>query len=377
MHYPKSRKDPARGTAFEVNREPLSEESFQKMIALERKRTERSQKPFILMLVEGDGRKSNESMNVLLNYAICSLMPIIRETDVVGWYKDKECFGVIFPGLPIDDRITVLSAILTRMGEALQDEGAREDFNRLRLAFYIYPDDWEQSGGPVDGEHALYSDLCAISKNRKMMFIIKRGVDIVGSMVLLILAAPLFVALGAAIKLTSRGPVFFKQERVGQWGKRFVCLKFRSMYVNSDYSIHRHYAEQFIAGREYKTTSNRDTEGVFKLVKDERITPLGRLLRRSSVDELPQLVNVFYGDMSLVGPRPPIPYELAAYQTWHRLRLMQVKPGITGLWQVKGRSRVSFDAMVRLDLQYANSWSPWLDIKILLRTPAAVFKGAY
>jgi lipopolysaccharide/colanic/teichoic acid biosynthesis glycosyltransferase len=115
---------------------------------------------------------------------------------------------------------------------------------------------------------------------------------------------------------------------------------------------------------------------VYKLTGDKRITPIGRFLRKTSLDELPQFLNVLRGDMSLVGPRPPIPYELAAYQTWHRRRLLEVKPGITGLWQVSGRSTVDFDAMVRLDLKYATSWSPWLDIKILLRTPIAVVRGS-
>ena len=122
---------------------------------------------------------------------------------------------------------------------------------------------------------------------------------------------------------------------------------------------------------------NGNGEGVYKLVNDPEITSLGRFLRRTSLDELPQFFNVLRGDMSLVGPRPPIPYEVAAYQTWHRRRVLQVKPGITGLWQVTGRSRVSFDEMVRLDLQYANFWSLSLDFKILMRTPAAVIKGAY
>jgi lipopolysaccharide/colanic/teichoic acid biosynthesis glycosyltransferase len=115
---------------------------------------------------------------------------------------------------------------------------------------------------------------------------------------------------------------------------------------------------------------------VFKLTKDRRITPVGNFLRRSSLDELPQLLNVLKGDMSLVGPRPPIPYELAVYQTWHRRRLLEVKPGITGLWQVMGRSQVSFDEMVRLDLRYAMTWTIWMDLRILLRTPMAVIRGS-
>jgi lipopolysaccharide/colanic/teichoic acid biosynthesis glycosyltransferase len=121
---------------------------------------------------------------------------------------------------------------------------------------------------------------------------------------------------------------------------------------------------------------NGGEPGVFKITNDKRITRVGKVLRRTSLDELPQFLNVLRGDMSLVGPRPPIPYELAAYQTWHRRRLLGVKPGITGLWQVLSRSSVQFDEMVRLDLRYASTWTPWLDVKILMRTPFAVIKGS-
>ena len=151
----------------------------------------------------------------------------------------------------------------------------------------------------------------------------------------------------------SPGPLLFRQERVGMMGQRFVMFKYRTMRVD-----HGHEAKQ----------ASKD---------DQRIYPAGRWFRKLSVDELPQFLNVLKGDMSLVGPRPPIPYELAAYEIWHRRRLLQVKPGITGLWQVMGRSRVPFDEMVRLDLHYASSWTPWLDFKILMRTPGAVIKGAY
>jgi lipopolysaccharide/colanic/teichoic acid biosynthesis glycosyltransferase len=122
--------------------------------------------------------------------------------------------------------------------------------------------------------------------------------------------------------------------------------------------------------------TNGNGQGVYKLVNDRRITRVGKFLRQSSLDELPQLLNVLRGEMSLVGPRPSIPYEVAAYQTWHRRRVLEVKPGMTGLWQVMGRNRIKFDEMVRLDLQYAKQWSPWLDLKILFHTPGAVLKGA-
>jgi lipopolysaccharide/colanic/teichoic acid biosynthesis glycosyltransferase len=154
-----------------------------------------------------------------------------------------------------------------------------------------------------------------------------------------------------------------------------MFLKFRSMYVDNDHSVHREYIAKLI-NHETNEGGMRKTDKVYKLTADKRITPIGRFLRRTSLDELPQFLNVLLGDMSLVGPRPPIPYELALYQTWHRRRLLEVKPGVTGLWQVTGRSTVDFDAMVRLDLKYATSWNPWLDIKILLRTPLAVIRGS-
>jgi lipopolysaccharide/colanic/teichoic acid biosynthesis glycosyltransferase len=139
--------------------------------------------------------------------------------------------------------------------------------------------------------------------------------------------------------------------------------------------VHKEYVQQLIAGKASKQPSNGSGEGVYKLTADKRITPVGAFLRKTSMDELPQFINVLKGEMSLVGPRPPVPYEVEAYDIWHRRRLLEAKPGITGLWQVGGRSHVKFDDMVRLDLQYARTWSPWMDIKILARTPGAVVLG--
>jgi lipopolysaccharide/colanic/teichoic acid biosynthesis glycosyltransferase len=200
--------------------------------------------------------------------------------------------------------------------------------------------------------------------------------DIAGSGVMLALCGPLLVVIALAIKATSKGPVLFRQQRVGQYGQHFTFLKFRSMRVDNNNSVHQEFVTKLIAGGAKKDLSSGNGGAVYKLTNDKRITRIGKFLRRTSLDELPQFLNVLKGEMSLVGPRPPIPYEVAAYQTWHRRRVLEVKPGITGLWQVTGRSRVSFDEMVRLDLRYATSWSPWLDFKILMRTPIAVIKGA-
>ena len=191
----------------------------------------------------------------------------------------------------------------------------------------------------------------------------------------LIVLSPVFLIVAMIIKLTSKGPIFFRQERVGQFGSRFVFIKFRSMYVSTDAAIHKEYVRKFIVGKTNSAAQEGSKEGVYKITNDPRVTWIGRLLRRTSLDEIPQFWNVLKGEMSLVGPRPPIPYEIGAYDIWHRRRLLESRPGITGLWQVHGRSKTTFDEMVRLDLQYSRMWSPMLDVKILLQTPRAVFSG--
>jgi lipopolysaccharide/colanic/teichoic acid biosynthesis glycosyltransferase len=221
----------------------------------------------------------------------------------------------------------------------------------------------------------LYPDLFGYDKSRRSLLGIKRAMDIMGSGLMLVFSAPLLLAIAAVIKSSSAGPVLFRQKRVGQYGQQFTFLKFRSMHVNNDHNVHKEFITEFITSQARGEMLNANGERIYKLANDTRITRVGKFLRKTSLDELPQFLNVLKGEMSLVGPRPPIPYELAAYQTWHRRRVLEVKPGITGLWQVTGRSRVKFDEMVRLDLRYASSWSPWLDAKILMRTPMAVIKG--
>jgi lipopolysaccharide/colanic/teichoic acid biosynthesis glycosyltransferase len=221
----------------------------------------------------------------------------------------------------------------------------------------------------------MYPDLIRRDELQKSFRVMKRAMDVVGSLAALIVFSPLVLVIAMAIKATSKGPVFFRQRRIGQYGKSFIFLKFRSMHVGNDASVHREYVKQLIAGRAEKQPSDGTAGGVYKLTQDPRITPLGSFLRKTSLDELPQFLNVLKGEMSLVGPRPPVPYEVESYDLWHRRRLLEAKPGITGLWQVNGRSRIKFDEMVRLDLKYARTWSPWMDLKILLRTPGAVVFG--
>jgi lipopolysaccharide/colanic/teichoic acid biosynthesis glycosyltransferase len=202
----------------------------------------------------------------------------------------------------------------------------------------------------------------------------------------LVLSAPLFLVIAALIKLTSPGPVFFMQERVGRGGKVFPFYKFRTMKHNSDDSVHREFSRDFICGDKSdrgnghgRGSGNGNGHGpgarVYKLTRDPRVTAVGSFLRRTSLDELPQLFNVLRGEMSLVGPRPPVVYELEHYQDWHKRRLA-AKPGITGLWQVSGRSSVPFDEMVLLDLYYIEHRSTLMDVRIMVKTLPVMLTGS-
>lgn len=196
--------------------------------------------------------------------------------------------------------------------------------------------------------------------------ILKRTFDLVVSALAITLLFPLWLLIALLIKLDSKGPVLYTQERVGMDGRLFLLYKFRTMEANADSELHREYQRAFIAGRAEANLGN-DQKPTYKLFADPRITRVGKFLRKTSLDEVPQLLNVLLGDMSIVGPRPPIPYEVEAYELWHRKRL-DMKPGVTGLWQVSGRNRLPFEEMVRLDLFYIENWSLLLDLKIILRT---------
>ncbi|MDT5272983.1 MAG: hypothetical protein QOH49_5169 [Acidobacteriota bacterium] len=203
--------------------------------------------------------------------------------------------------------------------------------------------------------------------------LLKRACDVLAAAAALVLLSPLWVLMALLIKLDSKGPVLYRQERVGMDGRIFLFLKFRTMRTGADDREHREYQRRYIEGQP-ETNLGDSQRPVYKLHDDPRVTRTGRWLRRTSLDELPQLLNVLRGDMSLVGPRPPIPYEVEAYALWHRKRL-DMKPGMTGLWQVSGRNRLSFDEMVRLDLFYIENWSLWLDLKIMLRTLPVLLRG--
>jgi lipopolysaccharide/colanic/teichoic acid biosynthesis glycosyltransferase len=242
------------------------------------------------------------------------------------------------------------------------------------VSFHFFPEEVDKGNSNDSTNIPLYPDLHRKAASLRLSLAVKRLIDIFGSACALFLFSPLFALIALAIKLTSKGPVLFCQERLGQYGKRFKVLKFRSMRTDCDSKIHEEYVSRFIAGQ-VTNEGNKKEKKVFKLQADPRITRIGAILRKTSLDELPQFWNVLTGAMSLVGPRPPVEYEFKAYDLWHRRRVLEIKPGITGLWQVEGRSRTQFNDMVRLDLEYARKWTIWLDLRILLQTPAAVISG--
>jgi lipopolysaccharide/colanic/teichoic acid biosynthesis glycosyltransferase len=197
---------------------------------------------------------------------------------------------------------------------------------------------------------------------------LKRGIDLVAAAVFLVLMLPTLVCIALLVCVSSPGPIVFRQQRIGRNGSSFTLLKFRTMYCNASSAVHEAYYRTLVQGT---AEANGTT---FKLRNDARITPLGRWLRRLSLDELPQLINVLRGEMSLVGPRPPLPYEVDQYGPRELGRLV-VPPGLTGLWQVSGRATLDFQQMIDLDLAYIDGWSLWMDLRILAQTPLVVVAG--
>jgi lipopolysaccharide/colanic/teichoic acid biosynthesis glycosyltransferase len=327
------------------------------------------------MLLEAEklfqtGRRQRALQNIL-----SSLSSSVRETDITGWFKEDSTVGVIFTEVGAPDAAAFPDAILERVLTALRRNLSSEEVDSIDITLHIFPDEWNQKKPGPPARLDLYPELREQKALRRVGLTLKRALDIAGSLIGLMLLSPLFAVVAALIKLTSPGPVFFRQSRVGQYGEEFTFLKFRTMDARNNSTAHKDYVRRFISGRAHKKEDKHEPSSIYKLVDDPRVTRVGKFLRRTSLDELPQLLNVLVGEMSLVGPRPPIPYECDVYELWHWRRVLEAKPGMTGLWQVNGRSRTTFDDMVRLDLRYARCWSLWLDIKILLKTPRAVLSG--
>lgn len=370
-------------SAPSVNAGKILEESlFHHVVSRERKRAERTQESMLLLLLDIGGIEDRLDKEQVLAVMSETISGDIRETDACGWLRTDILLGIIFTSIPEDTLESSKETIEIKVMESLLKNLSPVIKEKIKLSVLMFPDkrDGKKVGGWDDKfSPYFYPEIIQKDLGSRVANYAKRVMDIVGSVIALILFSPLFLIISILVKMTSSGPVFFRQERLGQFGKPFVFLKFRSMHSNNNDSIHREFIKNFIDNSRKNEKESSCGEVVFKIQNDPRITPIGNFLRKSSLDELPQLLNVLMGDMSLVGPRPPIPYEVVDYGVWHWFRILARKPGITGLWQVRGRSLTTFDGMVRLDLQYIRSWSLWLDIKLLLATPMAVLrgKGAY
>jgi exopolysaccharide biosynthesis polyprenyl glycosylphosphotransferase len=332
----------------------LTKEKFLDRLGFEKRRVDRSGGSLsmaLFVLGEELTRKPKEMRKFLVN-----LKQSTRETDIKGWVTPK-VFGLLMldtdgPGarrcveLVTNGRGLINCKVLTR---TYPDQLFHEVLDQTRPASGIFSLD--------PSEEAVL---------HQVQLPIKRLLDILGATVGLILFSPILLMTAVAIKISSPGPVIFKQVRLGKRGSHFTFYKFRSMVAGNDDRVHRDYVTNLIDGKIDQV--NQGTKPLYKIKNDHRITPVGKIIRKLSIDELPQLFNVLKGEMSLVGPRPPIPYEVAKYKSWHLRRILEVKPGITGLWQVEGRSQTSFDEMVRLDIRYLKNFSLWLDLKVMVKT---------
>lgn len=353
----------------------LKQEAFHAMLTLERRRAERSRKPFVLMLLDSHSVHKNGNARTFNDRLTSVVSDATRETDIIGWYEECAVLAVIFTEISLAGTSPITEVLRSKLVTALRENLDHQIASKLVITVHVFPEHWDKNRLDQSSDLKLYPDLSETTSKNCVQIVIKRGIDLIGSGLLLVILSPVLAAIALLIKLTSSGPVIFEQERVGQFGKHFKCLKFRTMYVNNDSKIHRDFVHRFIAGKTNQQRTDEAEPVVYKITNDPRITAIGKFLRKTSLDEFPQFWNVLRGEMSLVGPRPPVPYEFEVYDFWHRRRVLEVKPGVTGLWQVSGRSRTCFDDMVRLDLRYSQSWSLWLDLRILLATPRAVLTG--
>jgi lipopolysaccharide/colanic/teichoic acid biosynthesis glycosyltransferase len=355
----------------------FSEEYFQERLSLERKRTERSQKPFVLMLLNIEKIIRNDAKREIVKKITHTLFSVTREIDIKGWFEYDSVIGIIFIEINGTDKNGLKEKIVNHLCTVLDDEQVA----KIEITCHLFPEDNGKHRSDNVPDLNFYPDITKRNSSKRISRFMKRFSDIVGSIIALFIFSPFFLIIPILIKISSEGTIFFRQERLGQFGEKFTFLKFRTMYVDNDPTIHKEYLKKFISEQKRYVNENVDNlqKCVYKIDDDPRVTPIGMLLRKTSLDEFPQFFNVLKGEMSLVGPRPPIPYELENYDVWHLRRILEIKPGITGLWQVKGRSSTTFDEMVRMDLRYVREWSVWMDMKILFKTPWAVLscKGAY
>jgi len=354
------------GNPQSIGRNILPKHHFLGRLRVEKRRVDRSKAPLSLVLFYF--RKNEEKSGTTIQEFVASLGRNTRESDIKGWV-DRDVVGLILADTDEKGANCCVEKIANGNGKLTYS-----------VITGTYPNQIFQKLLTEEGSPDLFPlDLDGPMESHGFQIALKRGMDMLGSLVGLILFSPLMLATGIAIKMTSPGPIIFKQSRIGRKGLRFQFYKFRSMYWNVDDQIHREYITNLIKGDLDKINQGGKETPLFKMKSDPRVTRVGKFIRKTSIDELPQFFNVLKGEMSLVGTRPPLPYEVEKYEPWHLRRILEVKPGVTGLWQVSGRSRTSFDEMVRLDLRYAQNWSTWVDLKIILKTVRVIFslKGAW
>jgi lipopolysaccharide/colanic/teichoic acid biosynthesis glycosyltransferase len=352
-----------------------SSNTLRRILERERARTDRTGQEFSLVVFDPGGRDARDTAG--MRRLADLLARRIRATDALGLFDEKS-LGVVLPATPAEGAWKFANDVCLEIPAAGLPP---------RCTVYTYPTAWASSEpppdapppprGPEGGKRAAPSGAGspggkgggAMAVNRMERIFgcplpaWKRVLDILGALAGLVLFSPLFLILSALIKVVSPGPAFFKQERVGHMGDTFTLWKFRTMHLENDAAAHRRYLGELIRGE--KPMEKLDA------ARDPRIIPFGKLLRRTCLDELPQLFNVLRGDMSLVGPRPCLPYEAEEYLSWHARRFDSA-PGMTGLWQVSGKNRTTFKEMVRFDIAYSRRVSPWTDFKILAKTAPAI-----
>jgi len=340
----------------------LAKSQFSKQLQLEKRRTDRSKAPLSMIVFRGGAADGQRIKN--LKRLADLLQRSKRETDILG-YLGEHRLALL---LPDTSGVGVGTLIRNLRGRAADLE--------YSTSSGTYPDQLFDSllASEKPQIEALPLLMDDNSNSASMPALLKRMVDLTGATTLIVLLSPLMLVTALAIALTSPGPVIFRQVRLGRRGESFDFYKFRSMVTNADDHIHREYVQNLINGKHHEFNQGNADNPLYKLTADPRITRVGAFIRATSIDELPQLFNVLKGDMSLVGPRPPLMYEAEKYQSWHLRRVLEIRPGITGLWQVEGRSKTSFDDMVRLDLRYIRNSSLLLDLKILLKTVVVVIR---
>lgn len=343
--------------------ETLPRNDFALQLQREKRRAERSKRPLSIVVYRISDTDQSPSPNADVGEFLELLHRASRETDIIGHLGESH-IAVLCPDT--DDH--GVNAYIRKVEDLAPER-------RFETESATYPDQLfeklSQGGKLAPTLHQLMSDEF---QNRRPGYRLKRMLDIVGASLLILLLSPLMLLVAFLVATTSRGPVIFKQMRLGTGGEPFAFYKFRSMVVNMDDSIHRQFVADLIKGEIDASSQGESCGPVYKIRSDPRVTWIGRIIRKTSIDELPQFFNVLKGDMSLVGPRPPIPYEAEIYQAWHLRRILSAKPGITGLWQVQARSTVTFNEMVRLDLRYIRECSLLLDLKILLKTVGVVLR---